>query len=221
MQGTHPLAGESLHLFQHIRPMLRPFPLYHFHCNSWQGIFDVTLLLQDRMSALIKPKTCIGDQTDLHFIWIIRSDVYVANSLNITLTFDNSCMAHSFSCTFSCCCMLFHLNLRGNQALSQIHASSIMQLLMTSDLWRSRHTHLMTCSRICKPKCLTTAGWALSANCKPHGTQKALVSLNSSQNCCEKTMLVMLQKRHMKSSLRLLQVITNGKYDGIHASCQR
>lgn len=45
-----------------------------------------------------------------------------------------------------------------------------------------RATHLITCSRICKPKCLTTAGWALSANCKPHGTQSVLLSLNSSQN---------------------------------------
>lgn len=45
-----------------------------------------------------------------------------------------------------------------------------------------RATHLITCSRICNPKCLTTAGWALSANCKPHGTQSVLLSLNSSQN---------------------------------------
>lgn len=54
------------------------------------------------------------------------------------------------------------------------------------DLWSLCSTHLMTCSRICKPKCRTTAGWALSASCKPHGTQKELLSLNSSQNCREK-----------------------------------
>lgn len=56
------------------------------------------------------------------------------------------------------------------------HAFSLLHLL------QSPSTYLMICSRICKPKCLTTAGWALSANCKPHGTHKELVSLNSSQN---------------------------------------
>lgn len=51
-QVTYSLASESLHLFQHIWPMLRPFSFYHFHNYSWQGIFDVALLVQDRMSTL-------------------------------------------------------------------------------------------------------------------------------------------------------------------------
>lgn len=50
---THPLAGQSFHLFQHIRPVLRPFSLYHFHCDSWQDIFNVALLLQDGTSTLM------------------------------------------------------------------------------------------------------------------------------------------------------------------------
>lgn len=105
-QVTYPLASESLHLFQHIWPMLRPFSFYHFHNYSWQGIFDVALLVQDRMSTLKRDNRRHQSSTTVN--------CEVKRLSQITLTFDNSCMAHSFRWTFSCCCMSFHLNLQGD-----------------------------------------------------------------------------------------------------------
>lgn len=105
-QVTYSLASESLHLFQHIWPMLRPFSFYHFHNYSWQGIFDVALLVQDRMSTLKRDNRRHQSSTTVN--------CEVKRLSQITLTFDNSCMAHSFRWTFSCCCMSFHLNLQGD-----------------------------------------------------------------------------------------------------------
>lgn len=173
---THPLARESLHLFQHFWPMLRPFTLDHFHYDSWKGIFDVALLLQDRMSTLMRVETGI---TRVSYK-ISDNSIFVT----VTLTFDNSCMAQSFKWTFSCWGMSFHRNLEETN-----------QHFYSLEFWCKKHavvrsawlcyTHLMTCSRIWRPKCLTTAVWVFSANCKPQGTQNKLVSLKSSQYCSE------------------------------------
>ena len=48
------------------------------------------------------------------------SQFYFWQPVTIVLTFDKSCMAHSFSWTFSCCCMLFHRNLHEKQSFCQI-----------------------------------------------------------------------------------------------------
>lgn len=103
MQGTHPLASESFHLFQHVGPMLRPFPLYHFHCNSWQDIFDVTLLLQDRMSALMRHRTGIGDQTDFNFIPIIQQMFMLLTSLLLLITAAWHTPSAVLSLAVACC----------------------------------------------------------------------------------------------------------------------
>ena len=51
-QEAYPLTSKRLHLFEHVWPVLRPFSLYHLYHNAREHIFDVTLLLQNRMSAL-------------------------------------------------------------------------------------------------------------------------------------------------------------------------
>lgn len=190
----YPFTSEGLQLFQHIWPMLWPFPLDHFHSNSWQCIFDVALFFQDRMSSLLKYKTKIRSpiivsnfDRNIHFTFHLKhnTDGCVVNSLLLPHLLLITAAWHTALAGLSpvaACCSIDTFN-KINKSLKYL---DFIHLFTTLDIWYLCYTHLMTCSRICKPKCLTTEGWALSANWMPHGTQKELVSLNSSQNCSDK-----------------------------------
>lgn len=166
--------------------MLRPLSLYHFHSDSWQDIFDVALLLQNGKSTLIRTQTDIRSMS----LTVTASLVRTIRQMRIKslspfslhlITVAWHTPSDGLSLVAACCSIE---TCKKNKCPLNMHfLKKVYWLVWLICEW---FAHLMTCSRVCKPKCLTTAGWALSANCKPHGTQKELLSLNSSQNCVEK-----------------------------------
>lgn len=93
------------------------------------SLFIISTVMRDRASLIWLSSSRIErvpwwDAKEISDVYDREAKAKLHKSV-LPLTFDNSCMAHSFSWTFSCCGMLFHLNLQEKKSPYKICSSNM------------------------------------------------------------------------------------------------